>query len=61
ELRERIQAVAAQPGLGRPCPEVRPGYYRCAAGSHVVFYRRTDAGIEIVRILHGRMDFVRHL
>ena len=31
------------------------------AGSHVLFYRNVKAGIDIVRILHSRMDFERHL
>jgi len=30
-------------------------------GSHVVFYRLIDKHIDIVRILHQRMDFERHL
>jgi toxin ParE1/3/4 len=38
--------------------EVRSGYRRFAVGAHVLFYRRTtpDERIEIVRILHRRMD-----
>ncbi|WP_428534654.1 type II toxin-antitoxin system RelE/ParE family toxin [Rhodopila sp.] len=30
-------------------------------GSHVLFYSVADEAIEIVRILHGRMDFKRHM
>ncbi len=59
-LRQNIEAVAASPAIGRPCPEIRPGYHKHRAGSHVLFYRITDAAIDIIRILHERMDFERH-
>jgi len=29
--------------------------------SHIIFFRAVDGGIEVVRILHRRMDFERHL
>lgn len=56
-----INAVAAQPGLGRACPELRAGYHRHRAGSHILFYRQAEGGIDFVRILHAAMDFDRHL
>ena len=47
--------------LGRPYDDLRHGYFRYLVGSHAVFYRMVTAGIEIVPILHQRMDFDRHL
>ncbi len=41
--------------------DVRDGYYKYAVGSHVVFYRLSAAGIDVIRILHQRMDVERHL
>lgn len=61
QLWRHIQAVAAQPTIGRPCPEIRGGYHKFPSGSHVLFYRPIDGGIDIVRILHERMDFARHI
>jgi toxin ParE1/3/4 len=61
QLWQAIQTVAANPATGRACPEIRAGYRKYAAGSHVVFYRTSDAGIDIVRILHQRMDYGQHL
>jgi toxin ParE1/3/4 len=47
---------------GRSAEAIRPGYLRQTVGSHVVFYRaRKRGGIEIVRVLHQRMDLERHL
>ena len=50
-----------KPGLGAPRDDIRPGYRSVAAGRHVVFYRQTEDKIEIIRILHERMDLHRHL
>jgi toxin ParE1/3/4 len=62
ELRRTIEYLAADPRRrGRQCDEIRKGYYRHAVGSHVLFYRLTGDGIDVVRILHSRMDFERHL
>jgi toxin ParE1/3/4 len=60
-LQEAIETVAADPQRGRSCEQIRPGYRKYAAGSHVVFYRATPKGIDVVRVLHQRMDFERHL
>jgi toxin ParE1/3/4 len=38
-----------------------PDFRSLQAGSHVIFYRIDDTSIHVVRILHGRMDFSRHL
>ena len=41
--------------------DVREGYFKLSAGSHVLFYRKTNTTLEIMRILHQRMDVGRHL
>jgi toxin ParE1/3/4 len=61
QIWENIRSLAARPSLGRACPELRAGYYKYRSGVHIVFYRLTDSGIDIVRILHERMDLERHL
>ncbi|MFO1465651.1 MAG: type II toxin-antitoxin system RelE/ParE family toxin [Steroidobacteraceae bacterium] len=61
QLAKDIQTVADKPSRGRQCDEVRAGYRKYPSGSHVLFYRLTDDGIDIVRILHERMDPERHI
>ena len=61
KIKAAIEAIADGPRLGQPCDEVRAGYRKYPAGSHLLFYRMTPDGIDIVRILHQRMDFERHL
>lgn len=63
-LRLRAEAmayVAVDPKRGRACDDIRTGYWKYAAGAHVLFYRKAPKGVDIVRILHQRMDFQRHL
>lgn len=55
-------ALAADHLTGRDCGEIRSGYRKHKAGKHVIFYREINASlIEIVRILHERMDIEAHL
>jgi len=42
--------------------DVRKGYKKVRSGSHVIFFKVTrDGVVEVVRILHQKMDFDRHL
>jgi toxin ParE1/3/4 len=60
-LQEAIETVATDPGRARTCDYIRAGYRRYSVGSHVIFFRPAENGIDIVRILYQRMDFERHL
>ena len=54
--------LADKPEIGRSCEGIRKGFYKCGVGKHLIFYRHTGKDqIEIVRLLHGRMDIVQHL
>lgn len=61
QIEAAMKVAAADPRRGRRCDETRAGYRKFPAGSHVLFYRTTPDGIDIVRILHQRMDFEGHL
>jgi toxin ParE1/3/4 len=60
-IAEAIDLVAETPMLGRNCDHIREGYRKHPVGSHVLFYRLINDGIDVVRILHSHMDFDRHL
>lgn len=60
-LHTACQNLADFPHLGRNAAYIRPGMLRLESGSHVIFYRRAEGGIVVLRILHERMDFLRHL
>ena len=61
QIKTAIENLAADPSRGRACDDVRAGYRKYPVGSHVLFYRVRPDGVDIVRILHGRMDFERYL
>ena len=57
-----IERIVDNPMIGRACDEVRPGYRKHAVGSHTLYDRMASADvIDVVRILHQRMDVDRHL
>jgi toxin ParE1/3/4 len=60
-LDARFRWIAKHPTLGFDSNHIRPGYWRCHEGRHVIFYRIAKRGVEIMRILHDRMLPRRHL
>jgi toxin ParE1/3/4 len=61
-LDDCFRRLGETPDLGRECSEIRQGYRKLLLGGHVIFYRKiADNRVEIVRILHGRMDVEEHL
>jgi len=61
DIQRAAETIAEDPRRGLACDEIRPGYRKFSVGSHVLFFRATAARVVIVRILHQRMDFDRHL
>jgi toxin ParE1/3/4 len=55
------RSIATNPRSGRSCDDIRPAHRKYLVGSHVFFYRMKANAIFVVRILHQRMDFDRHL
>ncbi|MBO4536075.1 MAG: type II toxin-antitoxin system RelE/ParE family toxin [Bacteroidales bacterium] len=54
--------LANKPLVGRSYDPVRPGLRGAACGKHVIFYRvLSRSKVRIVRVLHEKMDFPRHL
>ena len=60
QLDEAFNLITENPKIGLDSSHVLPGYRSYQQGSHIIFYKHTDA-IEIIRILHKRMDAGRHL
>lgn len=54
--------IAKRPSIGKSCDFIKVGYRRHPQGSHVIFYRlNNQAVIEIIRVLHKRMDYLSKL
>jgi len=61
-LDKAFRALAKDHLKGRECGEIREGYRKHQVGKHIVFYHEMDTSlIEIVRILHERMDIEARL
>lgn len=55
-----FEGLSAGSRTGRPV-DIRNGYFKYPVGAHVVFYRPSTESLNIVRVLHRRMDVGRHL
>ncbi len=55
-----LEALAQGLRRGRPV-SFRPGYLKLTVGAHLAFYRETETGIDVIRLLHQRMDVETHL
>ena len=59
---DAFHLLANSPEVGAKCDFIKLGYRKFPNVSHVVFYRSlSDSKIEIVRILHKRMDVETNL
>ena len=58
---ERIKAISRRPAMGQDASDIRANYYKVPCGSHFLFYRLITEGVDVVRILHERMDYDSHL
>ena len=57
-----IEFIAKIFHSGKSLEDIKKGYRYSKVKSHLIFYRKSDQGhVEIVRILHQRMDIQRHI
>lgn len=61
QLDDRFHMLTQEPHKGWPCDDIREGYRKHHVGRHLIFYRQAGKDIEIIRILHDRMDIENHL
>ena len=60
-LVKACQDIADRPTyLDKEYNEIMPGLFGHHIYKHLIFYLLVDDGVEIIRILHERMDFGRH-
>jgi toxin ParE1/3/4 len=59
---EEIKFIADNYLVGKSAEQTRKNYRVTKIKSHLIFYRKIENGIvEIVRILHQRMDIKKHI
>ena len=60
-LNNAFAELAQFPQRAPACDHIRRGYRRAAIESHVIYFRVSEHGVDIIRVLHERMDAPRHL
>lgn len=61
DMAAKLALIADNPSFAADYTFVQTGLRRAEYGAHAIYYRQTDAGILVLRILHVRMDVGRHL
>ena len=60
-LEARFVFLAGNHRLGTPRDDLYPGLRSFPQGAHVIYYQMLDGDLRVVRVLHRRMNAVRHL
>jgi toxin ParE1/3/4 len=53
---EKLRLLAASPAIGRERPELAAGLRSLPCASYQLYYRPSDDGIDLVRVLHAARD-----
>jgi toxin ParE1/3/4 len=52
-----MERLSEMPGMGSKRLPAYPSIRAFPVGNHLIFYVETDAGIEIIRVIHGAQDW----
>ncbi len=59
-LEKCFETLDGNPDLGTEVEHIRPDYLCFEHRSHLIFYKKTNQDILIIRILHKSMDAPKH-
>jgi toxin ParE1/3/4 len=60
-LRDTMKKLVAETTVSRSRDDLRPGLRMVASGRHCIFFEANQSRVLVVRVLHDRMDYRRHL
>jgi toxin ParE1/3/4 len=60
-LRDTMKGLVRGTVITRARDDLRPGVLMATSGRHSIFFEADDSRILVVRVLHDRMDYRRHL
>lgn len=60
-LNDHFKAIAKNPKIGKERSEIKDGLFSFPYISHIIFYRKMNGYIRIIRVLYGGRDLVRFL
>jgi toxin ParE1/3/4 len=61
ELVDAVNQLCSGASKGRRIDQVRQDYLQFPVASHLIVFRQTAATIDVIRVLHRRMDVAAHL
>ena len=61
DLRDTMKGLVRGTVITRARDDLRPGVLMATSGRHSIFFEADDSRILVVRVLHDRMDYRRHL
>lgn len=60
-LEEHFEKLRDNPDIGRERNDIKKGLYSLPYISHIIFYRKLEEKLRIVRILYGGRDLIKFL
>lgn len=61
EIEKKLNMLAENPKLGRSRPDVKANYYSIKVNKHIVFYLFSEQYVDVIGVLHERMDVMTWL
>ncbi len=62
EIKDTCKSIGEKPEIGRNYSKINKSIFGIKSGKHIIFYHQSaENEIEIIRILHERMDLKRKL
>jgi toxin ParE1/3/4 len=60
-LRDTLKGLVGGTVVARNRDDLKPGLHMAISGRHCIFFESHESEILVVRVLHDRMDYRRHL
>ena len=60
-IRDTLKGLARGTVLTRNRDDLRPRLQMAASGRHCIFFEADESRVLVVRVLHDRMDYGRHM
>ena len=61
QIWKKFESILTDPSKFRFRRDLFPGCQIAAEGKHVILFRMHKSRLQVVRVLHGAMDFKRHI
>lgn len=61
EIEAKLNMLAGNPSLGRSRPDVKIDYHSIKVNRHIVFYLFDEQHVDVIGVLHERMDVMSWL